>query len=233
MIFKKHTKEEIAAFDALITQRYNDLFDHTEELIRHMMEAYKVSQSDEDMELLERAIETHQLAIEDACRHEYGKKDDPIRGLRGEFLAILDAADDRAKADRQAKEIQSTALAVQRIDETLSALRQQSHRVRRGFSPQVKALLVKATEAMGGNCPCCGKQPVVKGGERASGAEFDHFFANHVARADAGWLICQKCHRGMNHDAGLRTEKISAFAAFQEHRRAAEKQPQIDIGLGA
>lgn len=229
MIFKHYTLEEVAAFDVMIADRYKQLLDDSRKLVEHMMQTYKESQSEEDCDLLIEAVQHEGNVVEDICAYETGKVEQKRRMSKA-FEDAMRRAEERSEAARRAEETQSLVLAVKRIDETVAHLRRQGQRRRQGFTPDAKAVLIKATEAMACRCPCCGDREVVRDGERIAGAEFDHFFANHIARADAGWLICQQCHRSLTHNASLRTEKAVAFAVFQGHRRAAEMQPQIDIG---
>jgi Rha family phage regulatory protein len=107
------------------------------------------------------------------------------------------------------------------VVENVIALRGETRSRRREFSEAVKRELLWATRMLGRRCPCCGKEDVVlPAGERAPGAEFDHFFSNHFANSDSGWLICGECHYRLTHNPALRHDVTPQFKAFQNMRLA-------------
>ncbi len=99
--------------------------------------------------------------------------------------------------------------------------------IRRNFSRRSLATLLRvvAAEPFEGQCPCCGKTPVLtEAGRPVAGAEFDHFFHRGLNRPEHGWLICAACHAELTQGGYLvRFTRVPEFRAFQgavlEHRR--------------
>jgi hypothetical protein len=104
---------------------------------------------------------------------------------------------------------------------------------RRAFSVVSRALLARvvADEPYGGQCPCCGREPVLaEGGRLRPGAEFDHFYHRGLNRPEYGWPVCAPCHGELTHGGHLaRFARMPEFRAFQarvlEQRRRACQCP--------
>lgn len=146
---------------------------------------------------------------------EFGDRIDDIRSVSGSpgfsrpEIGIGTSLDDR----------------LGRIEESVGHLRRQSQKTRQQFASGTKAELVLATLALGGRCPCCDDTVVVlSDGRRAKSAEFDHFFANHIASVESGWLICKGCHGRLTNDATLRRRTSPVFCQFQDAREANSAQ---------
>jgi hypothetical protein len=107
---------------------------------------------------------------------------------------------------------------------------------RREFSERSRALMARvvAAEPYGGQCPCCGREPVLAEGSRLlPGAEFDHFYHRGLNRPEYGWPVCAPCHGELTHGGHLaRFARTPEFRAFQarvlEARRQARQCPGGD-----
>ena len=107
------------------------------------------------------------------------------------------------------------------ISDGVTSLRGEVRSRRREFSEGTKRELIWATRMLGRRCPCCGTVDVVlPNGDKATGAEFDHFFSNHFANPDSGWLICGDCHYRLTNSPALRHDVTPEFKAFQNKRKA-------------
>lgn len=92
---------------------------------------------------------------------------------------------------------------------------------RRHLSSACRSVHLKAVSLRGGLCPCCSKVRIVAGGSIVRSpdpvAEFDHFFACHLAEVETTWLICNDCHRRITESA---SERRKATAAFNDYQNA-------------
>jgi hypothetical protein len=101
--------------------------------------------------------------------------------------------------------------------------------MRRNFSGLSQAAIIRAVAAapFEGQCPCCGREPVLtEAGRPAPGAEFDHAFHRSLNRPEHGWLVCRACHAELTYGGYLaRFARMAEFRAFQaavlEQRRRA------------
>jgi hypothetical protein len=81
--------------------------------------------------------------------------------------------------------------------------------------------------------PCCAEVPVLaEEGQKAPGAEFDHFFHRGLNRPEYGWLVCKACHHELTHDSYLtRFRRVPEFRGFQAavvaQRRRAQMRPDL------
>jgi hypothetical protein len=104
---------------------------------------------------------------------------------------------------------------------------------RRNFSDGSQAAITRvvAAEPFDGQCPCCGRAPVlIEAGRPVPGAEFDQFFHRGLNRPEHGWLVCADCHAELSHGGYLaRFARMPEFRAFQaavlEQRRRAQLRP--------
>ena len=104
---------------------------------------------------------------------------------------------------------------------------------RRNFSERSQAAITRvvAAEPFAGQCPCCGRAPVLtEAGRPIPGAEYDHFFHRGFNRPEHGWLVCAACHGELTHGGYLvRFGRMPEFRAFQaavlEQRRRAQARP--------
>ena len=95
------------------------------------------------------------------------------------------------------------------------------------FTGLTRTTILKAVagEPFDGQCPCCGREPVLtEAGRPVSGAALDHFFHRSLNRPEHGWLICAACHAELTHGGYLvRFTRVPEFRAFQaevlEYRR--------------
>jgi Rha family phage regulatory protein len=135
----------------------------------------------------------------------YGVQGERIEDLCGRIFEVMRGVDQKQSL----------------IHEGVSALRTESKSKRKEFSPATKRELLWATRMLGRRCPCCGTTDVVlPDGDKGPGAEFDHFFSNHFANPDSGWLICGECHYRLTHSPALRHDVTPEFKAFQNKRKA-------------
>ena len=136
---------------------------------------------------------------------EFGEQGGRIEDLQQRVLDVIRGIDSKTTT----------------ISDGVNSLRSEVRSRRREFSEGAKRELIWATRILGRRCPCCGTVDVVEpSGERVVGAEFDHFFSNHFANPDSGWLICGECHHRLTHNPALRHDVTAEFKAFQNKRKA-------------
>ena len=108
---------------------------------------------------------------------------------------------------------------------------------RRNFSQRSQAIIVAAVaaEPFGGQCPCCGRAPVLnEAGQPVPGAEFDHALHRGLNRPEHGWLVCAACHAGLSRGGYLgRFARLPAFRAFQDAVLAQQRRTQTPPGHSA
>jgi hypothetical protein len=102
----------------------------------------------------------------------------------------------------------------------VAVLRQAIDRQRREIKDSVRRQHVVAVGALGGRCPCCGSAVIVlQDGQKAQGAEFDHFYAASKPDPEHTWLICQPCHSDLTLGRIQRDQREAEFRTYQNRRR--------------
>lgn len=86
---------------------------------------------------------------------------------------------------------------------------------RRDITKRVKEEHLDAIELMGGRCPCCSVSAIVLNGQASAFMEFDHFFARNRNALTETWPICKPCHSDFSSGRVSRSERQSAFDAYQ------------------
>jgi len=100
--------------------------------------------------------------------------------------------------------------------ETNLASRINDIRHKRPLSTPTKRTHTTANVILGGQCQCCGVNPVVDAEGNILDADFDHFFTPWQNKLYETWLICRKvCHADFT-ARGAHDHKINIFRAYQE-----------------
>ncbi len=131
--------------------------------------------------------------------------------------------------DDLASAIRRVSDQVAAVAHDVAAVKQELARRRREIPDAVRRHHVAATGNLGGRCPCCGSREVIAAdGKKASGAEYDHFYASAKPDAAHTWLICQPCHRDLTTGRIARDECEAQFRSYQiRRRRFVTKPPRL------